>query len=160
MMIRRKSSSAVLAMALAIVATVAASCSRSTVYSHFEPIPQEGWERAKTLSFAVGPLADSVGCQEVLGLRVTSFYPYTDIVLIISQQALLSGLRCTDTVALPLVNEHGQSLGTGIGSQQFTLPLRQMHLKADDILHVQVRHNMHRDPLPGVSDVGIILSEE
>ena len=157
---RLRSYSFFLAMALALLTTAIASCTRGIVYSHFEPIPEEGWERANVLHFDIGPMADSCACEERLNLRATSFYPYTELVLIVDQLARLSGVRCTDTITLKMVDDHGQSLGSGISSQQFTLPLRQLNLKADDILHVQVRHNMHHDPLPGVLDVGIEVKSE
>ena len=38
---------------------------------------------------------------------------------------------------------------------QYTFPLSAMDLEEDELLYVKIRHDMKRDILPGISDVGL-----
>ena len=48
--------------------------------------------------------------------------------------------------------------GQGVGSYQYHFRVSEMNLKAKDSLHICVRHDMKREIMPGISDVGIEIS--
>ena len=51
-------------------------------------------------------------------------------------------------------------LGHGVALYQFDLPLRKHFYLHGDSIHVRVRHNMKREILPGINDVGIQLRKD
>ena len=50
--------------------------------------------------------------------------------------------------------------GHGISTYQYNFHLTTLTLNEGDSLHIAVRHNMKREILPGISDIGIRLSQQ
>lgn len=145
------------ALLVAAMATLVTACQRMPVYSRYAPVAVTAWEKAEALTFDVAPItADGTYAQHI-GLRTTSDYPFTGLSLVIEQQVGRLGKSVTDTLACPLTNPEGAPLGKGIGHYQYLFPLRQHHLAKGDTLHVRIRHNMKRETLPGITDVGVVL---
>ena len=94
---------------------------------------------------------------ETLGLRINGNYPFMQLTLIVSQQAQPSGFERTDTVTANLTDEDGTILGEGINHYLYNLPLPDVELQQGDTLSVCVHHDMLRNPLPGISDIGFTL---
>lgn len=69
------------------VALALSSCNRQTIYSHYEPVDIDGWERSDTLWFYAGGLTE--GCyNEQVGLRINGNYPFKDLSLVVEQRLL------------------------------------------------------------------------
>ena len=64
-------------------------------------------------------------------------------------------LFCVLVTACSLFNEQGHVQGRGVSQFQYTFPLSAMDLEEDELLYVKIRHDMKRDILPGISDVGL-----
>ena len=142
---------------LALLCVLATACNQKTVYYHYEQAPMAGWDKHDTLSFVIGPVSTSGRYAEELGLRISGEYPFTGLNLIIEQKNKSKQLLRTDTLACNLINEQGSSKGRGVSQFQYLFPLSTMDLQEDDELHITVRHDMKRDILPGISDVGLRL---
>lgn len=136
------------------------SCSSNVVYSSYEHSPLSGWERNDTLVFNVPAVANSSAYRQRIGLRMTGSFPFTSLSLIVEQRIYPSGKVVADTLKCPVTDERGNFLGDGISAFQYSFELREMALNAGDSLHVTVRHNMKREILPGVSDVGLIMERQ
>lgn len=154
---------------LLTVALSTISCNRNTIYSHYEAIDAEGWLREDTLHFEVVPsevlryerrtdLADSpdVALQLTLGLRATSSYPFTDLMLDVRLSTRSQHRQVL--YRLQLADSEGTSRGSGSGLYQYNVPLSGITLAADDTLRIAVSHYMQHSPLPGVTDVGMTVS--
>jgi gliding motility-associated lipoprotein GldH len=143
-------------MAVALTMT---SCNRQMIYSHYESIDTEGWERHDCKGFHVA-IEDKGTYTETIGLRTTGCYPFTNLTIIVTQQAQLSGIQRTDTLNITLTDDDGNELGQGTNYQQMDIALGDIELEADDSLFVSIRHHMSREVLPGIIDVGGSLEIE
>lgn len=93
-----------------------------------------------------------------LSLRVNHRFPYRDLSLIVCYETYPSGNVDPDTVQIHVLNEKGQPIGRmGITSASISAKVKELNLRDGDSLYVTVHHNMRRDQLTGVSDVGLQL---
>ncbi len=139
------------------VAWLLAGCSRKTVYSHYAHTPIVGWDRSDSLLFDVAPVSAGGTYDELVGLRISSSYPFMGLTLIVDQHVFPSSLHRIDTLHAHLIDQEGNIQGQGISFFQYQFLLRRLQLNAGDSLHVCIRHAMKRENLPCISDVGFTL---
>lgn len=60
---------------------------------------------------------------------------------------------------LQLIDNNGVSKGQGISYYQYNFPINIYQMHQGDSIHVAIRHDMKREILPGVSDIGIKISK-
>lgn len=170
---------------LLFLAGVCAGCMEGTVYHHYEHLPVAGWEKTDTIMFGIPPV-DEQGIYNVrLGLRTTGQYPFMSITLIAEQQTIavadtlshesaadsmnlepvastLSRERPVIRYTLPcrLMNTRGNTQGQGINYYQYDFIIADISLNAGDSLRIGIRHDMKREILPGLSDLGIIVRKK
>ena len=145
---------------LLTVALALAGCNRKTIYSHYEHTPINGWERVDDLSFTLSPVRMGGTFREEIGLRINGAYPFMGLTLIVEQQVFPSGITRSDTLSCKLIDNDGTILGEGISFYQYNFHVNTLRLHEGDSLHITVRHNMKREIMPGVSDVGIRLDKQ
>ena len=150
-----RNSAAILLTIFFAVALVA--CNRKTVYHHYKHTPIAGWEKNDTLTFDIGPLADDGHFREEVGLRINGMYPFMSLCLVIDQTKYPGGLLRQDTLNCSLIDNLGNVKGKGISSYQYNFHLTDVSLAAGDSLRVCIRHNMKREILAGIADIGILL---
>ncbi len=142
-------------VSVVMTAAVAVSCATDTVYYSYAHTPVAGWEKNDTLTFNIPGMAAPGTYGQQVGLRMTSAFPFTSISLIVEQRIMPRGKVLTDTIKCPITDIRGNFLGDGISSFQYMFPLREVTLNKKDSIHVSIRHNMKREILPGVSDIGL-----
>lgn len=142
-------------VSVVMTAAVAVSCATDTVYYSYAHTPVAGWEKNDTLTFNIPGMAAPGTYSQQVGLRMTSTFPFTSISLIVEQRIMPRGKVLTDTIKCPITDIRGNFLGDGISSFQYMFPLREVTLNKKDSIHVSIRHNMKREILPGVSDIGL-----
>ena len=125
------------------------------VYSHYEHTSAAGWEKNDTLNFGISPVKEAGDYHEELGLRINDDYPFLGLCLIIQQTVLPSGYRHNDTLNCNLFEKNGVVKGSGIKHYQYNYHVNTIRLSAGDSLNIQVRHNMKREIMPGITDIGI-----
>lgn len=135
---------------------VLTGCSRQTVFSRYESVSSEGWERGDSMVYVV-PVREGGTYQEEVGIRSTRLYPFMNLAVIVAQQALPSGVQRVDTLYIGITDEEGHAVGEGVSYRQATVPAAAITLQAGDSLRVCIRHYMHKECLPGITDVGFIL---
>lgn len=155
-----KNSFKIIVLSILTVAATLTSCNRKTVYDHYMHTPIVGWEKNDTLSFYVSPMTESTTYTEELGLRVNGAYPFMDLCLVVEQRIIPSNIVLRDTVNCKLADDNGQMKGHGISFYQYNIPITELQLSEGDSIEVFIRHNMKREILPGISDVGIKLSKK
>lgn len=134
------------------------ACNKRTVYYHYEHTPLTGWERNDTISFVVGPIGEDGLYEEEVGLRITGEYPFMGLNIIVEQQLASTQEKHCDTLVCDLVNDHGTAKGAGVSQYMFRLPT--LELQAGEKLFVAIRHDMKREILPGISDIGVKVSRK
>ena len=147
-------------MLMATALACITSCRRQIVYFHYEHTPQSGWEKNDTLNYSVSPLTDDCTLHEEVALRINSFYPFQKLCLVLEQEILPAGIVRNDTLNCRLFDNEGYVQSKGMGYFQFSFHLTDMQLARGDSLHIMLRHNMKREILPGIIDVGIQLKRK
>lgn len=144
--------------AAAVIATAAMGCTDGIIYDQYKPL--NGWEKADTAKFSV-PAATETGVYRTdIGLRTNADYPFTGICLIVDKLILPAGTTQSDTLNCQLIDRHGRATGRGLSNYQYLFNTSSTSLKKGDSLVVTVRHNMKRETLPGIEDVGLKITKE
>lgn len=60
-----------------------------------------------------------------------------------------------DTIQCKLIDKNGATTGQGISYYQYNFPINVYQLNKNDSIHVTIRHDMKREILPGISDIGL-----
>jgi len=154
---------------LLTVALVTASCNRKTIYHHYEHTPLTGWEKNDTLLFTLTPSVQRAVVQRSIELRISNSYPFRSLCLIVEQttipakgtgtilQRSKSPLR-RDTVNCDLIDPEGNIMGKGANLYQYSFRMTDISLNEGDSLRINIRHNMKRETIPGISDIGIRMT--
>ena len=137
---------------------VLTACDENTVYYRFEHLSLKGWEKNDTLNFQTEPVKQTGEYLEEVGLRISSDYPFMGLQLVVEQEVLPTHEQHFDTLNCKLIDRQGNVMGQGISHYQYRFPLTTLSLAEGERLHIIVRHDMKREILPGISDVGIRLS--
>jgi gliding motility-associated lipoprotein GldH len=144
----------------AFMTIVMAACGGSVVYDEYQHTAVSGWEKIDSLMFGV-PRVTAPGTYDLnLGLRINGLYPFLKLTLIVDQTVFPSRVTTSDTLNCSLIDKHGNPETKGISSYQYTFPVKKVVLQSGDSLHISVRHDMKREVMPGISDVGIIIKKE
>lgn len=133
------------------------ACKKDTVYFHYTHTPLSGWEKNDTLTFQPPVIKQAGTYSEELGLRISEGYPFMSLNLIVEQTILPSHEKRSDTLQCNLIDKQSNIQGQGVSRYQFQFPLTSFNLKEGDKLYIAVRHDMKREILPGISDIGIRL---
>lgn len=147
----RRSTLPLVAIALA---TAFASCDRCTIHSQYAHTGEQGWERTDTVVFEDIAIPKGGVYAEAIGVRFSSGYPFRSLTVVVEQTARPSGATHTDTLNMQLVAGNGRASGGGVSLRQYRFPLRSLTLQEGDTLSVRIHHNMKRETLPGIVDVG------
>lgn len=142
------------------VAMAFASCNRSTIYSQYLHTPLSGWEKNDTLTFSIPRMQTDMELKAIIGLRITDAYPFKTVCLIVDKAISPDNIIDSDTINCSLFDNDGMSKGHGVSCYQFNYHVSNMHLMKGDSVAIHIRHNMKREILPGISDVGITLEEK
>lgn len=146
------------AASMITVALALAGCNRKTLYHHYEHTPLAGWEKSDTLYFSVKPNTSRTTIRRDVELRITSAYPFKGLNLVVEQTALPSQQSRHDTIDCRLTDDEGYTLGNGITLYQYRFELPDATINQGDSLRLSIRHNMKRETLPGIADIGIRLT--
>lgn len=147
---------AVLALAVAMLFV---ACDRKTVFDSYDHTPINGWEKNDTLTFAIDSVRQSGEYVEEIGVRINGLYPFTSLSLFVQQTVLPSGKTYDMTLNCRFTDRKGKNKGNGISYYQYSFPMKAIQLETGDSLRVAIRHNMKREILPGVSDIGLKLTK-
>ena len=145
---------------LLLLAVLMTACDRHTVYNHYEHTPVSGWEKNDSLIFDIPPLAEAGNYKEEIGLRISGDYPFMGLHLIIEQTDMSTHEMRYDTLNCNLIDEQGSAKGRGVSQYQYLFHLTTLQLAAGTPLHIAIRHDMKREILPGITDIGVKLSRK
>ena len=153
-----KRSKRLLCLTLITVALAMAGCNRKTIYHHYEQTLLTGWEKNDTLQFCIPASRVRAVVQRDIELRISGDYPFQRLSLIVEQTTLPSHIFRRDTVNCPLITQKGAVMGRGVSLYQYRHPMSDISLNEGDSLVIHIRHNMKREILPGIADIGVRLT--
>ncbi len=133
------------------------ACSENRVFIVYEDVAIEGWEKNDMVTIAVPPLMEDGVYDIDLLLRRDNSFPYKNISLLVETTVFPSESFYRDTLNCELSDNKGKSLGYGINLYQHSFPIQTRNLCVGDSVHINIRHNMMREILPGVSNIGILV---
>lgn len=140
---------------VALVVVMMSACSIDTVYHRYSHTSVSGWEKNDTLKFYVPRLRQGGVFAQQLDVRINGAYPFTAATLIVKQRIVPGNAVLTDTVNCTFSKPDGTRLTRGISYYQYSFPIAKPDLREGDSLVVSIYHDMKRDMLPGISDVGL-----
>ena len=144
-----------------LLAGLLTACLGNRVFNQYQQIPIAGWERNDTLTFCIPPVKTDGLYSIDLGLRTTGDYPFKRLTLIVEHQVMGSGAHGSlskipvDTLSCSLIDNRGRAKGNGVNYLQSEFHLTTLSLHEGDSLRINIRHDMKREILPGLSDLGI-----
>jgi len=150
-----RSNKAVILIAFTVAIGVLASCNRKAVYSQYQQVDLQGWQKSDSLTFMVHPILVTGVYESTLGFRVSTLYPFINLSLVVN--CTTSHLQRSDTLNFTLIDKYGNWNGQGVIYNQYTAPLPALYLMEGDTLQVCVKHNMQSASLKGISDIGFTL---
>lgn len=135
------------------------ACDDNRVYDYFVHTSKNGWEKTDHIDFPVPAITAKGNYDIVLQLRTDHTFPFKNIVLISDCKVLPADKVVSDTLTCRLTDNQGNKLGPGINLFQYSFPINKMLLNKGDSLHISVHHDMKREMLPGIVDVGIKIQK-
>ncbi len=144
----------------AICLLISVSCNSRKIYNHYEHTSVTGWEKHERLEFNIPPVQHSGSYALDIGLRINGLYPYMQLALVVEHTVYPSNKTTTEKLNCKLIDERGKRQGNGTNLVQYNYHLNDLNLNAGDSLHIVIRHDMRREILPGISDIGICVSED
>ncbi len=136
------------------------ACNEKTVYSEYESIAVEGWARNDTIAFNDIVIKATTDYKEEIGVRINDAFPFLGLFLYVEQEIRPGHIIRTDTLSCRLMDEEGNVKGRGLSFYQYNFHLTTLHLYAGDTLSIRIRHNMRRETLPGVANIGMRISKQ
>lgn len=148
----------IIVLELVAVVLLCCSCDNKTAYNNYEPVSVEGWERSDTVVFEDIVIKTTADYKEEIGLRINDAFPYLNLFLVVDQEIRPGNILRRDTINCSLMDNEGNIKGNGLSFYQYSFPLTALRLNSGDTLNIRVRHNMRREILPGIANIGMKIS--
>ena len=98
--------------------------------------------------------------QEEIGIRTDLDYPFQSLALVVAQEIHPKGEFLQTIKNCSLYDESGKERGNGISRFQNVIYLSDIQLEKGDSLRICITHNMRREMISGLSDIGMILTKK
>jgi gliding motility-associated lipoprotein GldH len=131
---------------------------QQVAYHEFRHIYEPGWDKSDTIHFDTRSLSAGGSYRLDAELRTDKNYPFQKLTIEIEQTVYPSKEKYHDVIDCDLISEEGVIEGDGISYFQYQFHVRDLSLHKGDSVHICLTHNMKREIMPGITDVGIRLS--
>lgn len=148
------------AAVVCLLLVVICGCQQQTAYHQFRHIAEPGWDKTDTLHFDISPLPADGSYRLDAELRTDKNYPFQQLTIEVEQTVYPSKEKYHDVVNCRLVSETGLIEGDGISYFQYQFHVRDLSLRQGDSIHLCITHNMKREIMPGIADVGVCLKRQ
>lgn len=142
-------------MVIITVAMLITACDRKTVFHQYSHVNVTGWEKADTMLYHVRGMDNDGSFKEEIGLRLNGSYPFLGLCIIVEQTILPSNVVTCDTLNCNFTNS-----SNGISYRQYKYHLKDIKLSKGDSIDIRIRHNMMREVLPGIADIGVKIDRK
>ena len=136
------------------------ACSGKEVYSDFRSFPYSEWDSREAIRFKV-PIKDaSQNYDAFFEIRNTNDYPFSNLWLFVDYETPTGDIR-SDTLQVELADVYGKWYGKGISLYAYSFPYELNIQYPDTGTYIYtIRQGMRKNPLEGVSDIGLIIREK
>ena len=129
------------------------SCSDDTVYFSYQTVDDEQWEKSDNLYFDIVPKRHSGKCSGFVVLRMNDKYPFRNLSLNVETSG--RGIPCRHKrVDFDVTRNY-----RGIRHNDFIMPLDTFSVSEGDTLHIRIAHDMKKQVLRGITNVGVKLEK-
>lgn len=142
-----------------MTAMLLAACNKDISFYRYTHTDANGWEKNDHLTFSIDSVQEEGIYSLSLALRMNEEYPFRNLQIVVSQTIFPSNETFSDIVTCRVTNKNGIMLGHGVTIFQYDIPVRKHKYNVGDSIAIQVRHNMKREILPGITDVGILMKK-
>lgn len=142
------------------VAMLMTTCDRKTVFHQYNHANTTGWEKADTMTYHVKCMKEGGNFKEEIGLRLNGTYPFLGLCIIVEQTILPAGVTTHDTLNCSFTHSSNKYTSNGISYRQYKYHLKDIRLNKDDSIDIRIRHNMMREVLPGIADIGVKIDKK
>ena len=146
------------AIIILLALLILCGCQQQVAYHAFRHIYEPGWDKTDTLYFDISPVAKDGNYRLDAELRTDKNYPFQQLTIEIEQTIYPSKESFNNNIDCNLISESGVIEGDGISYFQYEFYVRGLSLHKGDSVHICLTHNMKREIMPGISDVGVKLS--
>lgn len=148
------------AMLWCVAALLLGGCDESVVYHHYVSTSILGWEKNDTLEFNIPRLITTDRYREEIDVRISNEYPFKSINLVIEQQFFPGKRVKRDVLRCQFTDAKGHFEGHGTNFYQYRYVLDDVILRQNDSVHITIKHDMKREIVPGISDIGVRLTRK
>ena len=124
----------------------------------YRPVPVEGWEANDTLTIALDTVRLHGEYSLEVGVRSTRLYPYKYLYLLAEITLSNPDTAMVDTIVCEITDTKGNFQGNGLSIYGKVFPVSNINMLKGQYGEIKIRHIMRRDPLPGLSDIGVLVS--
>lgn len=150
---------AIATIVLLIATIINTSCDNSTIYNKYIHADTRGWGKNEVMEYTIDSIAQTGTYNMTLGLRINNTYPFQNLNMLISQTIYPANITHTDTITCRVTDKQGKMHGYGVTLYQYALPAATTKYAKGDSIKVRVIHNMKREVLPGIVDIGIKIAK-
>lgn len=143
-----------------MVAMLMTACDHKTIYHRYDHADAVGWEKTDTLLYNIGKIGEGGTFKEEISLRLNGTYPFLDLCMVVEQRLLPANTITYDTLNCNFARQQSLFSTNGVSYKQYNFHLKDMQLNDGDSLILRIRHNMMREVLPGIADVGVKISRK
>lgn len=147
-------------MAIITVAMLTTACDRKTVFHQYNHTNPAGWEKTDTMVYHVRSMSQDGSFKEEIGLRLNGTYPFLGLCIIVEQNILPANVTVRDTLNCSFDHEENKYTSNGVSYRQYKYHLKDIKLGKGDSMDIKIRHNMMREVLPGIADIGIKIDRK
>ena len=155
----RKRNSPIVLFAIFATLLSLTSCERGPAFSHYEHFGSDGWRKNDALHYSICP-EEAAPYNMFIDLRMCSLYPYTQLTLLVRSSHSNGSQSHTDTINIETADPEGNRTGNGLNIKKHHIDLPQVVLAPNDTFSITVAHNMSREYLPGIIDIGVIAERQ
>ncbi len=153
-------------IAFIILIISATSCSDPRTYDSYQAVATKGWGRNDTLKFDIPRQQEGKYLLDI-GVRTAKTFPYRSITFIINRQLIsMNGKKKVvrnfrNIVRCQLIDSKGQVIGReSISYNAIRNHIAPLTLQSNDSMHITIQHNMSKDVLQGIYNIGLTLKKQ
>lgn len=136
------------------------ACDQKHYFSQYESTDVKAWKSTDTLSFSINIEEENKNYQYAISVRHSKEYEFSNIWLkvFVKGNAIDTSFR----YEIPLFKNDGKPYGKSSGSLcTQTIPLKtNLPIHKKGTYTIKIQQLMRKDPLDGISDIGVIIDKK
>ena len=136
------------------------SCEQQHFYNEFKTVDIKAWKSTDTLFYPIKIEEENKNYQYALSVRYSKEYEFSNVWLKVSIKSNV--IDTSFRYEIPLFKNDGKPYGKSSGSIcTQTIPLKtNLQMNKKGIYTISIIQLMRKDPLNGISDIGLIIDKK